>query len=403
MERIYKALKLIRKYKLYPETPIVSSPHKPELIVNGKKVLLFASNNYLGMLTDERVIKAAIDGAKKWGIGNGSARLLTGNLDIHLKLEEAIAKFKHKEAAITFVAGYMVNSGCIPAIVNVVDLSLLSIIKKKKSKPDTIVFSDQYNHASIVTGIKLSGAEKEIYNHNDMVDLENRLKKYPKKQRKLIVSDGVFSMDGDIVNLPKLVELAKKYNAMTYIDDAHATGILGKHGRGTEDYFDMENSVDFVMGTFTKCFGGVGGYITSNQEAIDYLKVTAKDFIFTAPIAPPVACGLIKSVEIVGKETWRREKLLENAEYMKIGLKNLGFDIMNSQSQIIPVFIGNENKALKVCKMLLDDGIFVPVARWPAVPAGMARLRMTVMADHTHKQIDYLLSVMKKIKAKEKL
>lgn len=402
MERIINAVKIIKDNGFYPDTPVISSPHRPEVTINGKKVFLFASNNYLGMLTDERVINAAIEGAKKWGIGNGSARLLTGNLEIHFELEKEIADFKRRESALTFVAGCMVNEGCIPAIVNVLDVSLLkSLVNFKligKPKPDTIIFSDEYNHASAIIGIKLSNSPKEIYNHNDIDDLHNKLKKYSIKTRKLIVTDGVFSMDGDIVKLPEIVELAKKYNAMIYLDDAHATGILGENGRGVEEYFNMEGSVDFVMGTFTKAFGGVGGFIASKKDIIDYLKITAKSFIFTAPIAPPIVYGLIEAVKIVRKESWRRENLLRNAEYFRNELKNMGFDTMTSQTQIIPVLIGNEGKAKESSRFLLENNIFVPAATWPAVPKGMARLRFALMSSHTKEQIDYLLEVMKKLK-----
>lgn len=404
MEKIKKALRLIKERGLYPDTPIVNSPHMPEIIVDGKKVTMFASNNYLGMLTDERVKKAAIKGIEKWGIGNGSARLLTGNLDIHLELEKEIASFKNKEAALTFVSGYMVNEGCIPAIANVLDLSALNyslrVLGLKRRSTDTVIFSDEYNHASAIVGIRLSGAKKEIYKHNDMNSLQRKLRKYSKRRRKLIVTDGVFSMDGDIVKLPDLVELAKKYNALVYLDDAHATGILGDHGRGTEDYFNMEGSVDFVMGTFTKSFGGVGGYITGDKELIEYLKISSKSFIFTAPIAPPVVCGLTEAIKIVKKETWRREKLLENAEYFRRQLRGLDFNIMSSETQIVPVLIGDEAKAVKFSKYLLEDKIFVPVARWPAVPKGMARLRFSLMHSHTKEQIDFLLDKMKKIRSK---
>jgi 8-amino-7-oxononanoate synthase len=399
MDRIYKTIRYVKKHDLYPPMPIVQSPHEPEVVVDGKKVILFASNNYLGMLNDKRVIKAAEKGLKKWGIGNGSARLLTGNLDIHMELEKEIASFKGREAALTFVSGYMANEGCIPPIVNVLDPKIItSLIKRKMNEPDTIVFSDQYNHASIIAGIKMSGAKKEIYLHKDMNDLEKKLSQYKKNKRKLIVTDGVFSMEGDIANLPEIKKLADKYNAMIYLDDAHATGILGKHGRGTEDYYNMEGACDFVMGTFTKGFGGVGGYIVSNKEAIDYLKVTAPSFIFTAPIAPPVVTGLIESIKIVREEKWRREYLLENAEYLRRGLNSLGFDTMGSQTQIIPVLIGKEEKAQKFNELLFEKGFFVPISRWPAVPKGQARLRFAVMATHTKEQIDKLLKTMSDIK-----
>lgn len=399
MKEILKVVKWIKEHGLYPETPIVSSPHAPEVVVNGKKVLMFATNNYLGLLHDPRVIEAAIEGTKKWGIGNGSARLLTGNLEIHEELERKIANFKKREAALTFVSGYMANEGSIPALVNILKPSLLSIFTGKVEKEtNTIIFSDEYNHASIVAGIKLSGAQKEIYKHCDIKDLTERLKKYPKSKRKLIITDGVFSMDGDIAPLPDILQLAKDYNAIVYLDDAHATGILGKNGRGVEDYFNVEGSCDIIMGTFTKAFGGVGGFIVGSNDLIDYLKITSNTFIFTAPIPPPVVCGLLKSIEIVEKETWRREKVIENADYLREKLRELKLDLGNSNTQIIPIIIGDEKKTMEASKMLLESNIFIPTARWPAVPKGKARLRITVTCEHTKGQINYLLENMEKIK-----
>lgn len=396
MKNIEKALSYIKKYGLYPETPVLSSPHAPETIVNGKKVLLFASNNYLGLMHDERVVSAAVEGVKKWGIGNGGSRMSTGNLEIHQQLENRIAEFKHQEAGLTFVSGYMANSGSIPAVVNVFKPSIAALLSGKVERDkNTIIFSDEYNHASIIAGIKLSGAQKEIYKHTNTDDLESKLKKYPLKTRKIIITDGVFSMDGDIAPLPDILDLAKKYNALVYLDDAHATGILGKNGRGLEDYFGIENEVDITMGTFTKSFGGVGGFIVGNKTLVDYLKIASDSFIFTAPIAPPVVCGLIKAIEIAEKEPWRRKKLLENAEYLRSKLKELDFNTGKSNTQIIPIIIGDEKKAMRVSQFLLEKNIFIPVARWPAVPQKQARLRTTLTCDHTKEQIDYLISVLK--------
>lgn len=403
MKKIEKALSYIKKYGLYPEAPVVSSPHAPETIVNGKKVLLFATNNYLGLMHDKRVVSAAIEGIKKWGIGNGSARLLTGNIEIHQQLEEKIAGFKHRKAGITFVSGYMANSGAIPAVTNVFKPSLVSLLSGKIEKDkNTIIFSDEYNHASIIAGIKLSGAQKEIYKHTDVNDLKAKLNKYSVKTRKIIITDGVFSMDGDTAPLPDILTLAKKYNALVYLDDAHATGILGKNGGGLEDYFGIDNKVDVVMGTFTKSFGGVGGFVVGSKILIDYLKISSDSFIFTAPIAPPVVYGLIKSIEIVEKEPWRRKKLLENAEYLRNKLSELNFNTGTSNTQIIPIIIGNEKKAIEVSRILLERNIFIPVARWPAVPQKQARLRTTLTCDHSFEQIDHLVNTLIEIRQKIK-
>lgn len=399
MKKIINAVDQVREHGWYPNPPVVSSPHAPEVIVNGKKVLMFATNNYLDLMHDPRVVEAGIEGVKKWGIGNGSARLLTGNLEMHQILEDKIAHFKNREAGLTFVAGYMANSGTISALANVPDFSIIALLKHTITKEkDTIIFSDQYNHASIIAGIRLSGAKKEIYKHLDHEDLEKKLKKYSLNQRKLIITDGVFSMDGDIAPIPEILALGKKYNALVYIDDAHGTGILGPHGRGVEDYFGVEGQADVIMGTFTKAFGGVGGFVVGSQKLIDYLKISADSFIFTAPIAPPVVYGLIKSIEIAENETWRREKVLENAAYLKGKLAEIGVNFMGSKTQIIPIFIGDETKAIEASNKLLDRGIFIPAARWPAVPHGSARLRTTVSSAHTKEQIDILVENIKMIK-----
>jgi len=401
MQEIKKTLNWIKKHGLFPDTPVVYSPHAPEVVVNGKKVLMFATNNYFDLMHDERVVNAAIEGAKKWGIGNGSARLLTGNLEIHQKLEDKIANFKLREAAITFVSGYMANSGSIPAIANVLKPSIITLASGKIEKTkDTIIFSDEYNHASAIAGIKLSGCPKEIYRHIDMADLEDKIKRYSKLKRKIVITDGVFSMDGDIAPLPDILEIAKKYNAIVYLDDAHSTGILGEHGRGLEDYYNVEGKVDIVMGTFTKAFGGVGGFVVGSKDLIDYLKITADSFIFTAPISPPVVYGLIEAIDIVEKESWRRQMIIENSNYFREKLIEMGINFCNSQTQIIPILVGNEKKAMEASRLLLERGIFIPAARWPAVPRGMARLRTTMTCAHTKEQIDYLLDNVKEIKNK---
>src|SRR3989338_2409494 len=404
MKEIEKTLEWIKKQGLYPNPPIVSSPHDTEVIVNNKKVVMFATNNYLGMMKDPRVIEAAVEGVKKWGIGNGSARLLTGNLEIHHQLEAAIAKFKEKESALSFTTGFMANAGAIPALAATYKTDLTSLLMGRTEKNrDTIIFSDEYNHASIVTGIQLSRCAKEIYKHCDMPDLESRLKKYPLEARKIIITDGIFSMEGDIAPLPEIFALATKYNATTYLDDAHATCIFGDNGRGTEEHFKLQGKADVVMGTFTKAFGGVGGFIVGSTKLIDYVRVTADSFIFTAPIAPPVVYGLIEAIKVVEAESWRRIKVLKNAAYLREKLVENGFDILNSQTQIIPVRIGNEIKALDVSSELLERGIFVPAARWPAVSKGSARLRLTVSCDHTDSQMDFLVSELNQVRDSIKL
>jgi 8-amino-7-oxononanoate synthase len=365
----------------------VNAPHAPETEVEGKRVLLFASNSYLNLGTDERVREAASKAVSYWGIGAGSARLLTGNLSLYEELERRIAAFMGREAAITFVAGGLANMSAIPALTNIVKVKGPASLSREA--PDTVIFSDQYNHASIINGIKLSGCAVEVYRHVDTSDLQTRLAKYSKERRKLIVSDGVFSRDGDIAPLQQIAELAREYNAYIYLDDAHAIGILGPHGRGTEDYFQMEGACELVMGTFTKAFGGVGGCIVGDRDLLDYLRVTSSGYVFSAPIAPPVACGLTVAIELAERESWRRERLLKNAAHLRERLHQNGFDTLRSETQIVPVLIGNEMAAMEASRRLLDEGIFVPAARWPAVPMGQARLRFTAMTQHREEQIDH--------------
>ena len=392
MRDISRSLKYIKRRGYYPELPVVNSAPEPKVIVNGKKVLMFASNNYFNLLHDPRVIDASIEGTKKWGIGSGSSRLFSGNLEIHEHLEKAIADFKNREAGLTFVSGWMANEGCIPALINVLEpKSMLMGLKDKKYSQDSIIFSDEFNHGSIITGCQLSKAEKVIFKHNDISDLKDKISRYPIKQRKMIIIEGIYSMDGDIGRLDQVLEVAKFYRALVYLDDAHATGILGKTGRGTEEYFSCDGQVDIIMGTFTKVFGGVGGFIVGSQDLIDYLRITSRTFIFSAPIPPPVVCGLLKSIEIVDRDAATRNRIKDNARFLRETLVENNFDICGSQSHIVPVLIGEEAKAIKFSKLLLDRGLFVPTARFPAVPKGMARLRFTISSAHTIDQISFLV------------
>jgi 8-amino-7-oxononanoate synthase len=400
MKSISDIVAIAKQMGFYPNLPTLNSPHTPETLANGRAVLLFTSNNYLGMMTDERVVAAATEGCQKWGIGSGASRLLGGSLDIHTRLEEALADFKKKDACVTFPTGFMANSGTIPAVANVMNPSVLMLDDAFHANLGTVIFSDEYNHGSIRIAISTSRSPKEIFKHSDMADLKNRLKKYPAQKRKLIVVDGVFSMDGDIAPLPDILGLAREYGAMVYVDDAHATGILGKHGRGTEDYFEIEGQVDIMMGTLTKAFGGLGGFVVGSNSLIDYLRISAATYILTAPIPPPVVCGLIRAIELVREEPWRRERLLENAKYLREAFLEMDLNICGSQTQIIPIWVGDEQKSIAAAKLLLENDIFVPNAMWPAVPTGQARLRISVMYNHTKDQMDKLISVVRKIKHK---
>lgn len=388
-----EVLDWINKNELYPDIRVIEGASTdPEVVISGKKVLMFASNNYLGLANDERVKKAMIKGVEKYGMGSGGSRLMSGNIDIHNELERAIADFKGKESAIAFLAGYMANVGVIPALMKDFSKGLLGLMKKEDGS-NSVIFSDELNHASIIDGCRLAKAERVIYKHKDMNDLEDKIKKN-KKKINLIVTDGIFSMDGDIAPLKDIVSLGKRYNIRVMVDDAHASGVLGENGRGTAEYFDLKDDVDITMGTFTKAFGGVGGFIAGSKDLIDYLRISARTYIFSAPIPPAVSAGLIESIRIVSEDKNIREKLWENTRYLRGKLKEIGFNILG-ETNIIPLVIGDEKKAISFSRELFELGVFAPCVRWPAVPEKQARLRITVMASHSKENIDKFLEVLK--------
>jgi 7-keto-8-aminopelargonate synthetase-like enzyme len=293
----------------------------------------------------------------------------------------------------------MTNIGVLPALLAPPITSVSDYLKDKLTLKKSVVFSDEYNHASIIDGIKLSKAEKVVYRHRDLNQLESALKKYRRVRSKLIVTDGVFSMDGDIAPLDRIIELAREHGASVMVDDAHATGILGENGGGTMDYFKIKHSPDLiVMGTFTKVFGGVGGFVVGPETLIKYLRVTARTYIFSAPIPPAISAGLIESIKVVRQEPERRIRLWANINHLKNKLEEKGFNTLGSQTQIIPLYIGNEDTAICVSRRLLALGIFLPCVRWPAVAHGMARLRLTLMASHTKEQIDEFVNKLEAVR-----
>ncbi len=394
MEYIRKLLKAVDDHHLYPDIKTVHSAATPAVTVDGKEVISLCSNNYLGMATDPSVIKAATEAVQKYGTSCGGSRLISGNLALEEELEKEIAQFKSAEAALVFMTGYMANTGVIPSLMNVPDIYGMPSMRQE----DNIIISDQFNHASIVDGCRLSKAAKHIYKHKDVNDLE-RILKENRSKRKLIVTDGVFSMDGDIAPLPQIVDLAGKYQAMLMVDDAHATGVLGERGGGTLDHFRLEGKADVVMGTFSKALGGVGGFIAGSNDLIRFLRIRAREYIFSSALPPATAAGLIAAIKEVKSRPELRKALWKNVELLKTGLKTLGFDTLGSETQIIPVFIGKEDRTIEASRMLFENGVFVPDVRWPAVPAGQARLRCTVMATHTEDQINRALEAFKKVGA----
>lgn len=366
-------LKKLKDDKIFKLPPVSDGPCEAELILNGKKVINLSSNNYLGFANHQELIKSAKEALDKYGAGAGAVRTIIGNMTIHEELDKKIAEFKKEEAALTFQSGYMANLGVIQAVVERGDL----------------IISDELNHASIIDGVRLSRADKAIYKHSDMKDLERILKeKRNEYNNVLIITDGVFSMDGDLANLKEIVRLAKKYKAYTYVDDAHGSGVLGKNGRGTVDHFGLNGQVDFVMGTLSKAIGVVGGYIACSKEARDYLLNRGRPQLFSTTIMPSAAAAIIKAFELLESSDEYTNNLWDNANYFKKVLKEKGFDLGNSQTPITPLIVKDEALAIEFSKKLLDNGVFTSAIVFPTVPLNTARLRLMPTALHTKEQLD---------------
>lgn len=378
MDFIDDELERLKGEGLYRELKVVEGPQGNRVKINGKEVILLSSNNYLGLASHPELKKAALSAVEKYGCGSGASRLVSGNMELHERLEERIASFKGIESALLFNSGYTANVGVISSICGRGD----------------IIFSDRLNHASIIDGCLLSGAEIKRYPHKDIDALERFLKSSPPSspftkrgvrggRKRLIITDGVFSMDGDIAPLNDIIEVAKQYSAFVMVDDAHATGVLGKNGKGTAEHLGVDDGIDIVMGTFSKALGSFGGFVAVPKEMREFLINRARSFIYTTSLPPPVIASSIAAIGIAEKGQDLRSSLWKNADYLKNGLKEMGFDIMESQSQIIPVFIGNEDRTMEMSRMLFEEGVFVQGIRPPTVPQGKSRLRVTVTAAHT--------------------
>jgi len=374
-------LQLIEEKGLTRKLRSFSNGNESEIIMNGEKFLLFSSNNYLGLATDFRLRKKAFEGISKYGTGAGGSRLTTGNFVIHEQLECEIADLKKTEAAIVFSSGYLANIGVISSVM----------------KAGDIIFSDAWNHASIIDGCRLSTAKTIVYEHADMVDLEHKLRKSHGDGKKFIVTDGVFSMDGDIAPLPEIVALAKKYNAYIMIDDAHATGVLGNDGRGTADYFGLKDEVDLTVGTLSKAIGAEGGFVATSSIAKNYLLNSARSFIFQTALSPSAIEAAREGISIIQHEPERREQLLSNAKYLRLKLVESGFVVKGGETPIISLLIGDAHEAMRFSEKLMDEGVFIPAIRPPTVPKGSSRLRITVMATHTMEQLNVVINKIKEI------
>ncbi len=326
----------------------------------------------------KQAAKAAID---TYGVGAGAVKTIAGHMQLHQQLEEELAKFKQEEAVMLFQSGFNCNAGVISAITDAEDL----------------ILSDQLNHASIIDGVRLSRAQKKVYRHNDMDHLKELLEEHRHNHRQcLIITDGVFSMDGDLARLPEIVALAQTHNALVYVDDAHGSGVLGQSGRGTVDHFNLSGQVDFTIGTLSKALGVVGGYVATKQIVKDYLSFKARPLLFSTMLPPAVAASLLEALTMLQESTAYTDKLWENANYFKAQAQALGFDIGHSETPITPIFVYDEAKTIAFSKALLDDGVFISPIVFPTVPKGQARLRVMISAVHEKEHLDKALTMLVK-------
>ncbi len=354
----------------------IESASDAEVTIGGRPVILMASNNYLGLATHPALKRAAIDATERFGVGAGAARLVSGTLPPHEELETALAKFKGTEAALAFGSGYLANLGLIPALIGT----------------DGLILADRLCHASLIDGCRLSGAGFRVYRHNDVAHLKSLLAKRPFKRDTLIVTDGVFSMDGDLALLPELIELADRYGARLFVDDAHGTGVMGAHGRGTLEHYGMESRLPFHMGTLGKALGTYGAYVVGPADMIRYLINTARTFLFATAPPPATAAATVAALHVVQAEPDRRKRLWENRNYVHAGLTDAGFRLTASASPILPVLIGDARKAVAMAGRLLELGVYAPAIRPPTVPKDTSRIRVTVTSEHSRTQLDRVLA-----------
>lgn len=368
---------------LYNEIDIVEGANGAEINIGGKSYINLSSNNYLGLATDEDLKKAAKDAIDTHGVGAGAVRTINGTLDLHRELEETLAQFKGTESAIAYQSGFNCNMAAISAVMN---------------KNDAIL-SDELNHASIIDGCRLSKAKIIRVNHSDMEDLRAKAKEAVESgqyNKVMYITDGVFSMDGDVAKLPEIVEIAEEFGLITYVDDAHGSGVMGK-GAGTVKHFGLQDKIDFQIGTLSKAIGVVGGYVAGTKDLIDWLKVASRPFLFSTSLAPGDTKAITESVKKLMASTELHDKLWDNANYLKEGLKAKGFDIGHSETPITPVIIGEEKKAQTFSKRLMDEGVYAKAIVFPTVPRGTGRVRNMPTAAHTKEQLDQAIETYEKI------
>jgi glycine C-acetyltransferase len=378
---IEKALTDLREQGLYNTIRTIESSVGAWVVVEGRRVLNMCSNNYLGFANDERLCKAAKDAIDRYGIGPGAVRSIAGTMSLHIELENKLAAFKKMEAALSVQSGLNTNLSTIPLLMNKED----------------VIFTDELNHASIIDGCRLTKAKRVIFPHRDVDALRSLLEENKEIEKKLIITDGVFSMDGDLAPLPGIVEAAEKYEAMVMVDDAHGEGVLGSHGRGIVDHYGLHGRVDIEAGTMSKAFGVVGGYVAGSKEIVEYLRQQARPFLFSSATTPPDVAACIAAVDILQQTDEPVKKLWENASYFKSEMQRLGFDIGQSETPITPVMLGQAKTAWDFSKQLFEENIFATAIAFPTVPKGKARIRVMISAAHSREDLDLALERFAKV------
>jgi glycine C-acetyltransferase len=377
---LLEELDQLRQQGLFRPLRVLGSAQDTEVVVDGKHVLNLSSNNYLGLTTHPRLKAAMIEATEQWGAGSGAVRTIAGTMAIHEELERRLAEFKHTQASLVFQSGFTANLGVLQSLV----------------KEGDVIISDELNHASIIDGIRLSKAERSIFKHRDVDDLERHLEKHRDTRVKLVVTDGVFSMDGDIAPLPAIVERAERFGALVMVDDAHASGVLGENGRGSVNHFGLDGRVDLQMGTLSKAIGVLGGYVAGAQAVRDFLIHRARPFLFSTSHPPGVAAACIAAIDVLLAEPERIDRLWKNTARFKEGLRRLGFDTGASETPITPVIVGKGAVAMELSDRLFKLGVFAQGIGFPTVPEGRARIRTIVTSVHTDAQLDRALEAFAK-------
>ncbi len=370
----------LREAGLYPYFRVIDSEQDTEVIIDGRTILMFGSNSYLGLTNHPKIKESAKKAIMKYGTGCAGSRFLNGTLDIHIQLEEKLADYLQREAVLLYSTGFQANLGAIAPLANRHDYILI----------------DERVHASIIDATRLSYGKVLKFRHNDMNDLDEILDRLPSESMKFIVVDGIFSMEGDIINLPEMVVIAEKYNAVVVVDDAHAVGVIGELGIGTGSHFGMNDKIDLQIGTFSKSLASLGGFIASSNDVIDYLKHTSRSLIFSASMTPASAASVLTAIDIIRQEPERIEKLWDNTNYTIRRLQELGFEIGNTESPIVPVYLRDNDKTFMFSKLCFEYGLFVNPVVSPAVPSEESLIRFSLMATHTFDQIDRAIEIMYK-------